>query len=201
MNILAIILSITAFVCAFIPVYGMIISILFTIVSVVLAMITSKDNKYKEGSVIAVTLSIFAILVCMVVNIVYFVNANKDKKSLDGDPISAIQTYNLNEGVISCEKFEITINDITDSEDNVKVELSVTSKIDGFKFSVFDFALSDGSSNNYVVASYTLDLPSIDYNLNTNEKEDLTLVFSHKKFDTNNFIVFNNSENGVKILI
>lgn len=201
MNILAIILSITAFVCAFIPVYGMIISILFTIVSVVLAVITSKDNKYKEGSVIAVTLSIFAILVCMVVNIVYFVNANKDKKSLDGDPISAIQTYNLNEGVISCEKFEITINDITDSEDNVKVELSVTSKIDGFKFSVFDFALSDGSSNNYVVASYTLDLPSIDYNLNTNEKEDLTLVFSHKKFDTNNFIVFNNSENGVKILI
>lgn len=201
MNILAIILSITAFVCAFIPVYGMIISILFTIVSVVLAVITSKDNKYKEGSVIAVTLSIFAILVCMVVNIVYFVNANKDKKSLDGDPISAIQTYNLNEGVISCEKFEIKINDITDSEDNVKVELSVTSKIDGFKFSVFDFALSDGSSNNYVVASYTLDLPSIDYNLNTNEKEDLTLVFSHKKFDTNNFIVFNNSENGVKILI
>lgn len=201
MNVLAIILSITAFVCAFIPVYGMIISILFTIVSVVLAVITSKDNKYKEGSVIAVTLSIFAILVCMVVNIVYFVNANKDKKSLDGDPISAIQTYNLNEGVISCEKFEITINDITDSEDNVKVELSVTSKIDGFKFSVFDFALSDGSSNNYVVASYTLDLPSIDYNLNTNEKEDLTLVFSHKKFDTNNFIVFNNSENGVKILI
>lgn len=201
MNILAIILSITAFVCAFIPVYGMIISILFTIVSVVLAVITSKDNKYKEGSVIAVTLSIFAILVCMVVNIVYFVNANKDKKSLDGNPISAIQTYNLNEGVISCEKFEIKINDITDSEDNVKVELSVTSKIDGFKFSVFDFALSDGSSNNYVVASYTLDLPSIDYNLNTNEKEDLTLVFSHKKFDTNNFIVFNNSENGVKILI
>lgn len=201
MNILAIILSITAFVCAFIPVYGMIISILFTIVSVVLAVITSKDNKYKEGSVIAVTLSIFAILVCMVVNIVYFVNANKDKKSLDGDPISAIQTYNLNEGVISCEKFEIKINDITDSEDNVRVELSVTSKIDGFKFSVFDFALSDGSSNNYVVASYTLDLPSIDYNLNTNEKEDLTLVFSHKKFDTNNFIVFNNSENGVKILI
>ena len=201
MNILAIILSITAFVCAFIPVYGMIISILFTIVSVVLAVITSKDNKYKEGSVIAVTLSIFAILVCMVVNIVYFVNANKDKKNLDGDPISAIQTYNLNEGVISCEKFEIKINDITDSEDNVKVELSVTSKIDGFKFSVFDFALSDGSSNNYVVASYTLDLPSIDYNLNTNEKEDLTLVFSHKKFDTNNFIVFNNSENGVKILI
>ena len=63
------------------------------------------------------------------------------------------------------------------------------------------FALSDGSSSNYVVASYTLDLPSIDYNLNTNEKEDLTLVFSHKKFDTNNFIVFNNSENGVKILI
>ena len=201
MNILAIILSITAFVCAFIPVYGMIISILFTIVSVVLAVITSKDNKYKEGSVIAVTLSIFAILVCMVVNIVYFVNANKDKKNLDGDPISAIQTYNLNEGVISCEKFEITIDDITDSEDNVRVELSVTSKIDGFKFSVFDFALSDGSSNNYVVASYTLDLPSIDYNLNTNEKEDLTLVFSHKKFDTNNFIVFNNSENGVKILI
>ena len=201
MNVLAIILSITAFVCAFIPVYGMIISILFTIVSVVLAVITSKDNKYKEGSVIAVTLSIFAILVCMVVNIVYFVNANKDKKSLDGDPISAIQTYNLNEGVISCEKFEITIDDITDSEDNVRVELSVTSKIDGFKFSVFDFALSDGSSNNYVVASYTLDLPSIDYNLNTNEKEDLTLVFSHKKFDTNNFIVFNNSENGVKILI
>ena len=201
MNILAIILSITAFVCAFIPVYGMIISILFTIVSVVLAVITSKDNKYKEGSVIAVTLSIFAILVCMVVNIVYFVNANKDKKSLDGDPISAIQTYNLNEGVISCEKFEIKINDITDSEDNVRVELSVTSKIDGFKFSVFDFALSDGSSNNYVVASYTLDLPSIDYNLNTNEKEDLTLVFSHKKFDTNNFIVFNNSKNGVKILI
>ena len=201
MNILAIILSITAFVCAFIPVYGMIISILFTIVSVVLAVITSKDNKYKEGSVIAVTLSIFAILVCMVVNIVYFVNANKDKKSLDGNPISAIQTHNLNEGVISCEKFEIKINDITDSEDNVKVELSVTSKIDGFKFSVFDFALSDGSSNNYVVASYTLDLPSIDYNLNTNEKEDLTLVFSHKKFDTNNFIVFNNSENGVKILI
>lgn len=201
MNILAIILSITAFVCAFIPVYGMIISILFTIVSVVLAVITSKDNKYKEGSVIAVTLSIFAILVCMVVNIVYFVNANKDKKSLDGDPISAIQTYNLNEGVISCEKFEIKINDITDSEDNVRVELSVTSKIDGFKFSVFDFALSDGSSNNYVVASYTLDLPSIDYNLNTNEKEDLALVFSHKKFDTNNFIVFNNSENGVKILI
>ena len=201
MNVLAIILSITAFVCAFIPVYGMIISILFTIVSVVLAVITSKDNKYKEGSVIAVTLSIFAILVCMVVNIVYFVNANKDKKSLDGDPISAIQTYNLNEGVISCEKFEIKINDITDSEDNVRVELSVTSKIDGFKFSVFDFALSDGSSNNYVVASYTLDLPSIDYNLNTNEKEDLTLVFSHKKFDTNNFIVFNNSENGVKILI
>lgn len=201
MNILAIILSITAFVCAFIPVYGMIISILFTIVSVVLAVITSKDNKYKEGSVIAVTLSIFAILVCMVVNIVYFVNANKDKKSLDGDPISAIQTYNLNEGVISCEKFEIKINDITDSEDNVRVELSVTSKIDGFKFSVFDFALSDGSSSNYVVASYTLDLPSIDYNLNTNEKEDLTLVFSHKKFDTNNFIVFNNSENGVKILI
>ena len=201
MNILAIILSITAFVCAFIPVYGMIISILFTIVSVVLAVITSKDNKYKEGSVIAVTLSIFAILVCMVVNIVYFVNANKDKKNLDGDPISAIQTYNLNEGVISCEKFEIKINDITDSEDNVRVELSVTSKIDGFKFSVFDFALSDGSSNNYVVASYTLDLPSIDYNLNTNEKEDLTLVFSHKKFDTNNFIVFNNSENGVKILI
>ena len=142
MNILAIILSITAFVCAFIPVYGMIISILFTIVSVVLAVITSKDNKYKEGSVIAVTLSIFAILVCMVVNIVYFVNANKDKKSLDGDPISAIQTYNLNEGVISCEKFEIKINDITDSEDNVKVELSVTSKIDGFKFSVFDFALA-----------------------------------------------------------
>ena len=201
MNVLAIILSITAFVCAFIPVYGMIISILFTIVSVVLAVITSKDNKYKEGSVIAVTLSIFAILVCMVVNIVYFVNANKDKKSLDGDPISAIQTYNLNEGVISCEKFEIKINDITDSEDNVRVELSVTSKIDGFKFSVFDFALSDGSSNNYVVASYTLDLPSIDYNLNTNEKEDLTVVFSHKKFDTNNFIVFNNSENGVKILI
>ena len=201
MNVLAIILSITAFVCAFIPVYGMIISILFTIVSVVLAVITSKDNKYKEGSVIAVTLSIFAILVCMVVNIVYFVNANKDKKSLDGDPISAIQTYNLNEGVISCEKFEIKINDITDSEDNVRVELSVTSKIDGFKFSVFDFALSDGSSSNYVVASYTLDLPSIDYNLNTNEKEDLTLVFSHKKFDTNNFIVFNNSENGVKILI
>ena len=36
---------------------------------------------------------------------------------------------------------------------------------------------------------------------NVNIKEDLTLEKKKKKFDTNNFIVFNNSENGVKILI
>ena len=74
MNILAIIFSITAFVCAFIPVYGMIISIILSILAVVFAVITSKDNKFKEGSVIAVTISIFTIIVCIAVNVIYFTN-------------------------------------------------------------------------------------------------------------------------------
>jgi hypothetical protein len=200
MNILAIIFSITAFVCAFIPVYGMIISIILSILAVVFAVITSKDNKFKEGSVIAVTISIFTIIVCIAVNVIYFTNNSKNNKNVNSDRVQLLTTFESTTEKVDSGNLYLTVKNIETFEDKVNVEIEL-SAIEDTTFSIFDFALSDGTTNNFVVASYNIALEGVEYNLAKNETKTLYLTFGHKLFDGENFIVFTNSEKGVKIRI
>jgi len=200
MNILAIIFSITAFVCAFIPIYGMIISILLSIFAVVFAIITSKDNKFKEGSVIAVTISIFTIVVCIAVNVIYFSNNSKNNKNANSDRIQLFTTFESSTEKIDIGNLYLSVKNIETFEDKVNVEVEI-SAIEDTTFSIFDFALSDGTVNNFVVASYSIDLESVEYSMAKNETKTIKLTFGHKLFDGENFIVFTNGENGVKIRI
>ena len=74
MNILSLVLSVTAFICAFVPIFGIFFAVAFSIAAVIIAYVKTNKNKNKEGEVIAVVLSIFAIIVCVIVNAIYIID-------------------------------------------------------------------------------------------------------------------------------
>ena len=109
MNILSLVLSVTAFICAFVPIFGIFFAVAFSIAAVIIAYVKTNKNKNKEGELIAVVLSIFAIIVCVIVNAIYI--PSHFKKNAE-----AVDVYK------DMVEYPLTVNEIYTTEFKIHVE-------------------------------------------------------------------------------
>ena len=140
MNILSLVFSITAFVCAFVPMYGIPFAVVLSIISVIIAYIKTNNNKNKEGEIIAVVLSIFAIVVCVIVNAIYI--PKHMNSSVEGvDVYKDMVEYPLTVDEIYTAEFKIHIDNIIYDDTKTNVTLKLESIKDESWYSIYDFSL------------------------------------------------------------
>lgn len=198
MNIISLILSITAFICAFVPVFGIPFAVVLSIAAVVIAYIKTNKNKNKEGEIISVVLSIFAIIVCVIVNAIYIpAHINKEEHV---DVYKDMVEYPLSVSDIYTTEFKINVENIIYDENKTNVTLRLESLKDESWYSIYDFSLYGGNSNNFTTVELIDPTVKISQRLDAGESVTINLTFNRGLYEDNdNFLVFKNSENGVKI--
>lgn len=199
MNILSLVFSITAFVCAFVPIYGIPFAVVLSIISVIIAYIKTNNNKNKEGEIIAVVLSIFAIVVCVIVNAIYI--PKHMNSSVEGvDVYKDMVEYPLTVDEIYTAEFKIHIDNIIYDDTKTNVTLKLESIKDESWYSIYDFSLYGGNSNNFTTVELIDPTVKISQRLDAGDSVTINLTFNRGLYEDNdNFLVFKNSENGVKI--
>ena len=199
MNILSLFLSITAFVCAFLPIYGIAFTVVLSIIAVIIAYVRTNNNNNKEGEIIAVVLSTFAIIVCVVVNAIYI--PSHLKKDIEHvDVYKDMVEYPLTVDEIYTTEFKIHVENIIYDENKTNVTLKLESLKDESWYSIYDFSLYGGNSNNYTTVELIDPTVKISQRLDAGDSVTINLTFNRGLYEDNdNFLVFKNSENGVKI--
>ena len=199
MNILSLVLSVTAFICAFVPIFGIFFAVTFSIAAVIIAYVKTNKNKNKEGEVIAVVLSIFAIIVCVIVNAIYIPSHFK-KNAEAVDVYKDMVEYSLTVNEIYTTEFKIHVENIIYDENKTNVTLKLESLKDESWYSIYDFSLYGGNSNNYTTVELIDPTVKISQRLDAGDSVTINLTFNRGLYEDNdNFLVFKNSENGVKI--
>lgn len=201
MNIISVVLSITAFVCAFVPVYGIPFAAILSAISVVLAYQKTKNKDNKEGDVIAVIIAICAIVICIIVNAIYIPkHYSKDEEHVD--VYKDMQEYSVDSTNIYTNEFKMTIENIIYDEDKTNVTLKLEAIKDESWYSIYDFSLYGGNSNNYTTVELVDPTIKVSQRMDTGDVVTINLTFNRGLYeDSDNFLVFKNSENGVKIRI
>ena len=135
MNILSLVLSVTAFICAFVPIFGIFFAVVFSIAAVIIAYVKTNKNKNKEGEIIAVVLSIFAIIVCVIVNAIYIPSHFK-KNAEAVDVYKDMVEYPLTVNEIYTTEFKIHVENIIYDENKTNVTLKLESLKDESWYSI-----------------------------------------------------------------
>lgn len=199
MNILSLVLSITAFVCAFVPIYGIAFTVVLSVIAVVLAYVKTNKNENKEGELIAVVISIFAIIVCVIVNAIY-IPAHYNNKEQHVDVYADMAEYPVNNSDIYTTEFKINVENIIYDEDKTNVTIRLEAMKDDSWYSIYDFALYGGNADNYTTVEFKDPTVKVSQRLDAGENVTINLTFNRGLYEDNdNFLVFKNSENGVKI--
>ena len=199
MNILSLVLSVTAFICAFVPIFGIFFAVTFSIAAVIIAYVKTNKNKNKEGELIAVVLSIFAIIVCVIVNAIYIPSHFK-KNTEAVDVYKDMVEYPITVNEIYTAEFKIHVENIIYDENKTNVTLKLESLKDESWYSIYDFSLYGGNSNNYTTVELIDPTVKISQRLDSGDSVTINLTFNRGLYEDNdNFLIFKNSENGVKI--
>lgn len=215
MYIISLICSILAFVCSFVPLFGIPFSLFSSIIAIILSIIVFKKEKAKDrkdASIIALVVSIVAIIICIIVNLL-------SAKFISNifDSILRIDSINYNEYYV--EKFEnykeysqkdsivikdslvLNIKEIANNNNEYNIKISVSSLENNTYFSIYNFGLFNNSENEFVYSSSSIkDNEFISGILNEGEERNIVLRYKlNNEVKDKLYLVFVDNENGVKI--
>lgn len=216
MYIAALIGSISAFVCSFIPLFGIPFTIVFSITSIVFSVLILKREEKKErkdASIISFIISIIAIIICIAINIasinfIVKVFNNYDNISIDYNNYydTKFKNYLLfdkTDNNIENSKWRMKINSSSFDGDYCYVEIEVESLQDKNNLNIYDFGIYGRNDNDFIYGSSSkINDYFIGDNLDKGDTKKIMFKFNISDLDNDElYFVYVNDENGVKIRI
>lgn len=213
MYITALVGSISAFVCSFIPLIGIPFTLVFSITAIVfsiLVFVKFNEKERKDASIIALIISIVAIINCVYLNFVTIKSIINRSNAIDDSinydyyykqKFENYEEYDIDDEIIIGDSFILRINDFLVDGDTYYAEIEVESLNDGEYFSIYDFGIYNIEEDNVIYSSYSSNLTNyVSSVLNEGETKDVTLKFdSYFKNDSKLYLLYIDDENGVKI--
>lgn len=197
MYTVSVFLAILAFILAFIPKYGVILTLLFGVTSIVIVLLGKGENKHQKKEVIAINsvLLIFGIIIATSVNL-FFVSQDEetDTDYTYYDYVENATTYNVGEKII-LDEGEIVINNISNVDNEFLVELSITLN-DESSISSYDFCIIDADNSSVYYPEY-----SENVNLGSGVNDTLKFKINSDYSKNGLFLYYNVKESCFKIKI
>lgn len=215
MYIAALIGSICSFICSFVPLFGIPFSIVFSVTGIVFSILVLKkanEKERKDASIIALIISILAIIICIFVNIMsmkFIIGVFRnfpvlnpiDYESYYEEKFENYTNQDKNDNILLTDKIVLKINNITKDKNKYSIGITVQALDDDTYFSIYNFGLYDSKKEQILYA-----LPTVINNkfisgaLQEGESKDITLEFKLSSKNTEQlYLIYMNSEDGVKI--
>ena len=215
MYIISLICSILAFVCSFVPLFGIPFSLFSSIIAIILSIIVFKKEKAKDrkdASIIALVVSIVAIIICIIVNLLsakFISNIFDSILSIDSinyneyyvEKFENYKEYSQKDSIVIKDSFVLNIKEIANNNNEYNIKISVSSLENNTYFSIYNFGLFNNSENEFVYSSSSIkDNEFISGILNEGEERNIVLRYKlNNEVKDKLYLVFVDNENGVKI--
>lgn len=216
MYIISLICSILAFVCSFVPLFGIPFSLFSSIIAIILSIIVFKKEKAKDrkdASIIALVVSIVAIIICIIVNLLsakFISNIFDSILSIDSinyneyyvEKFENYKEYSQKDSIVIKDSLVLNIKEIANNNNNeYNIKISVSSLENNTYFSIYNFGLFNNSENEFVYSSSSIkDNEFISGILNEGEERNIVLRYKlNNEVKDKLYLVFVDNENGVKI--
>lgn len=214
MYIAALISSITAFVCSFVPLLGIPFTVIFSVIAITTSLIKLKKDKEKneenkenkDSTIISLILAILAIIVCFIMN-VFVTNYSIDY--LDNElqygnyyqeKFKDYKVYDVDNNNIKIDKEILTINNITRDESTYYIDVTIKALEDEAFINIYNFGIYDAAQNDFNFASTNNQFVSGFLK----KDEDINIVLEIKeenKESSEKYLVYMNGNNGIKVLL
>ena len=205
MSTFLLVMALIAFLCSFIRGWGAIICAILAVITLAICIFKfkkEKEKRNKEAIVISIVISIFAILVCIIGNVIYLNrNVNNNDEINYSSMFESYNTYQKGEKVLVEGMFELVVKDFR--IDNEKCLVNVSIKPLTESLSIYDFCLLDEKNNEVYYPRYSTDDDNISFR-NLIKDEEKTGYINYNvsdNIDTNELYLIYRNENGVKIKI
>ncbi len=215
MYIISLICSILAFVCSFVPLFGIPFSLFSSIIAIILSIIVFKKEKAKDrkdASIIALVVSIVAIIICIIVNLLsakFISNIFDSILSIDSinyneyyvEKFENYKEYSQKDSIVIKDSLVLNIKEIANNNNEYNIKISVSSLENNTYFSIYNFGLFNNSENEFVYSSSSIkDNEFISGILNEGEERNIVLRYKlNNEVKDKLYLVFVDNENGVKI--
>ena len=215
MYIISLICSILAFVCSFVPLFGIPFSLFSSIIAIILSIILFKKEKAKDrkdASIIALVVSIVAIIICIIVNLLsakFISNIFDSILSIDSinyneyyvEKFENYKEYSQKDSIVIKDSLVLNIKEIANNNNEYNIKISVSSLENNTYFSIYNFGLFNNSENEFVYSSSSIkDNEFISGILNEGEERNIVLRYKlNNEVKDKLYLVFVDNENGVKI--
>lgn len=205
MSTFLLVMALIAFLCSFIRGWGAIICAILAVITLAICIFKfkkEKEKRNKEAIVISMVISIFAILICIIGNVIYLNrNVNNNDEINYSSMFESYNTYQKGEKVLVEGMFELVVKDFR--IDNEKCLVNVSIKPLTESLSIYDFCLLDEKNNEVYYPRYSTDDDNISFR-NLIKDEEKTGYINYNvsdNIDTNELYLIYRNENGVKIKI
>ena len=215
MYIISLICSILAFVCSFVPLFGIPFSLFSSIIAIILSIIVFKKEKAKDrkdASIIALVVSIVAIIICIIVNLLsakFISNIFDSILSIDSinyneyyvEKFENYKEYSQKDSIVIKDSLVLNIKEIANNNNEYNIKISVSSLENNTYFSIYNFGLFNNSENEFVYSSSSVkDNEFISGILNEGEERNIVLRYKlNNEVKDKLYLIFVDNENGVKI--
>lgn len=215
MYIISLICSILAFVCSFVPLFGIPFLLFSSIIAIILSIIVFKKEKAKDrkdASIIALVVSIVAIIICIIVNLLsakFISNIFDSILSIDSinyneyyvEKFENYKEYSQKDSIVIKDSLVLNIKEIANNNNEYNIKISVSSLENNTYFSIYNFGLFNNSENEFVYSSSSIkDNEFISGILNEGEERNIVLRYKlNNEVKDKLYLVFVDNENGVKI--
>lgn len=217
MYIISLICSILAFVCSFVPLFGIPFSLFSSIIAIILSIIVFKKEKAKDrkdASIISLVVSIVAIIICIIVNLLsakFISNIFDSILSIDSinyneyyvEKFENYKEYSQKDNIVIKDSLVLNIKEVANNNNEYNIKISVSSLEDNTYFSIYNFGLFNSSENEFVYSSSSIkDNEFISGILNEGEEKNIVLRYKlNNEVNDKLYLVFVDNENGVKIAL
>lgn len=207
MYIISLVLAIIACITAFLPLYGVIFTILLSIISLLFSLINmhSNERKIKEISIISIVVCIFSFLICIGINIyTLFLAPNRNIEDVKFTTLSQdYPTFSLNEEVKN-ENFNFKIDGYSTEGNFLYLDYTMVIHGEERTFSAFDFYILDESTDDIYYITFENGSEYV-YNKEAGNDETISgkLKFTLKEnYNIDKlYLVYENEESSFKIKI
>lgn len=217
MYIISLICSILAFVCSFVPLFGIPFSLFSSIIAIILSIIVFKKEKAKDrkdASIISLVVSIVAIIICIIVNLLsakFISNIFDSILSIDSinyneyyvEKFENYKEYSQKDNIVIKDSLVLNIKEVANNNNEYNIKISVSSLEDNTYFSIYNLGLFNSPENEFVYSSSSIkDNEFISGILNEGEEKNIVLRYKlNNEVKDKLYLVFVDNENGVKIAL
>lgn len=215
MYVISLVGSIFAFVCSFVPLFGIPFSLISSIIAIILSVLILKRENVKEkkdASIIALVISIVAIIICIVVNVLsanFIFSAVKNIFNIDNvnyneyyeEKFKNYTEYSLEDNIVIKDSLVLKIVETTNNNDEYCIRLNIQALEDNTYFSIYNFGLYNSSINEFIYpSSSVLDNDFLSGNLNEGDEKNILLKYTPPSVNEENmYLIFVDNDNGVKV--